>query len=592
VDASLQASTEALIHLNALRDEGWEEALREILRVDSNLLGVECVSYWRFRLPTTIVCELGYHQSIRAFDRGLELRSGEAPAYFDEIRQTPILAIDDAPHDERTRDLRPYLASRQIGALLDTAVQVGGQPVGILCHEHVGGPRRWSEQEQHTAFAIGQVIATRVASRALSRNDEQERKAALLADVMTEVAEAFGSSAAAQVAVNRAVPTLGDFCLLVELEGTEVRNIAAAHIHPEGLALLQRIMQRHPPSLTGPGFASHVIREQESLLVPDVDEKAARYYGIEGDYLQDVAALSVRSAMAAPFSVRGVMRGAIVFGSSFLHYDHNDLKFAEAYAQRVGLILENGRLFRRAQEAIAARDEFLSLASHELRTPLTSISLLAHLIVREAAALPTRSLTSLGEGMVRQARRLDRLAERLLSAAEIGSHAPTINRERVDLSELVRDLTLAFSSAAAAVGSTLAAHADDHVIGYVDPVRIEQVLGNLIDNAVKFGMGNPIEVELHAKDGGATIAVRDHGPGLPLEEQAEIFKRYRRGSGAAGLGGLGLGLHVVRGIVESHGGTVGVDARPGEGSTFTVTLPLASASQVAMEPHAPAAPPA
>jgi signal transduction histidine kinase len=579
VDASLQASTEALIHLGALPGQSWEEALREILRVDSNLLGVESVSYWRFRPPGSpgsppgvIVCELGYHQSIRAFDRGLELRSTDTPAYFEEIRRTPILAIQDAPVDERTRDLRAYLASRHIGALLDTAVRVDGEAVGILCHEHVGGPRRWSEQEQQLAFAIGQIIATRVATRAHSPNEERERKAALLADVMTDVAEAFGSSAAAQVAVDRAVPILGDFCLLVGMEGTEMSTLASAHIHPEGLALLQKIMQRNPPTLTGPGFASHALREQESLLVPDVDDRAARYYGIDGDYLRDVTALGVRSAMAAPFSVRGEMRGAMVFGSAFMQYDQNDLKFAEAYAQRVGLILENGRLYRRAEEAIKARDEFLSLASHELRTPLTSIGLLAQLIARETSSVPT--LTTLGQGMVRQAGRLDRLAERLLSASEIGSHGPTINRERVDLTELVRDLTLAFSSAAAAVGSTLIAHAEDHVFGLVDPTRIEQVLENLIDNAVKFGMGNPIEVELHAEDGCAIISVRDHGPGMPLEEQAEIFRRYRRGSGAAGVGGLGLGLHVVREIVESHGGTVRVDARPGRGSTFTVTLPL------------------
>ena len=190
---------------------------------------------------------------------------------------------------------------------------------------------------------------------------------------MTDVAEAFGSSAAAQVAVDRAVPTLGDFCLLVAVEGPEVSDMAIAHIHPEGLVRLQNLLRRYPPSLKGPGFASHALREQESLLIPDVDADAARYYGIEGDYLKQVTALDVRSAMAAPFRVRGVTRGTMVFCSSFLRYDQGDLKFAEAYAQRVGLILENGRLYRRAEEAIKARDEFLSLASHELRTPLTSI---------------------------------------------------------------------------------------------------------------------------------------------------------------------------------------------------------------------------
>jgi len=574
VEAPLQASTEALIHLNALSGESWEEALREILSVDSNLLRVECVSYWRYRMPTSIVCELGYHQSIKAWDRGLELRSKDSPGYFEEIRRTPILAIEDAPQDDRMRDIRSYVASRQIGAILDTAVRVTGQPVGILCHEHIGGPRRWSEQEKQLAFAIGQIIATRVAARAHTRVEQRERKARLLADVMTEVAEAFGSAAAAQVAVDRAVPMLGDLCVLTGLEGNEVKTIAAAHIHPEGLALLRRITTRHPPSLTGPGFAAHAIREQESLLIPEVDDRAARHYGMEGDYLEDVMALGVRSAMATPFSVRGVMRGSMVFASSFLRYDQDDLKFAEAYAQRVGLILENGRLYQRAEEAIKARDEFLSLASHELRTPLTSISLLAQRLIREAVAPPARSLAAVGQGIVRQTGRLDRLAERLLSASEIGSRAPMVHRERVDLSELVRDLTLSFSSSAAAAGSTLAAHAEGPVIGYLDPIRIEQVLGNLIDNAVKFGNGKPIEVELRAEGDAATISVRDHGAGMPAEEQAEIFKRYRRGSGAAGLGGLGLGLHVVREIVESHGGRVGVDARPGKGSTFTVTLPL------------------
>ncbi len=574
METSLHTSTEALIHLDALSGDEWETALQEILRVDSNVLGVECVSYWRFRLPSSIVCELGYHQSIKGFDRGFELRGTDAPVYFDEIRRTPILAIDDAPRDQRSRDLEAYLTSRHIGALLDTAVRVGGEVVGILCHEHVGGPRHWSEQEQHIAFSIGQIIAARIAARAHSRTQERERKAALLADVMTDVAEAFGSSAAAQVAVDRAVPTLGDFAVLVAVEGAEVTDMAAAHIHPEGLARLQNLLRRYPPSLKGPGIASHALREQESLLIPDVDDDAARYYGIEGDYLKRVTALGVRSAMAAPFCVRGVMCGAMVFGSSFLRYDQADLKFAEAYAQRVGLILENGRLYRRAEEAIKARDEFLTLASHELRTPLTSLNLFAQSIVREAAAMPAGALTPLGQGMVRQAGRLDRLAERLLSASQIGIHAPTINRERLDLSELVRDLTLAFSSVAAAARSTLVSSVDDHVIGNVDATRMEQVLGNLIDNAVKFGIGSPIEVELHAHDGTAILSVRDHGPGIPLEEQGELFRRYRRGSAAAGLGGLGLGLHVVREIVEAHGGKVRVDARPGKGSTFTVELPL------------------
>src|SRR3982751_5297741 len=113
MEIASHASTEALIHLDALSGEEWETALQEILRVDSNVLGVECVSYWRFRSTSAIICELGYHQSIKGFDRGFELRDTDAPAYFEAIRQTPILVIDDAPSDPRSRDLQPYLASRR-----------------------------------------------------------------------------------------------------------------------------------------------------------------------------------------------------------------------------------------------------------------------------------------------------------------------------------------------------------------------------------------------------------------------------------------------------------------------------------------------
>jgi signal transduction histidine kinase len=571
----LPSSTEALVHLDGLPGEDWEAVLEEILRVDSSVLEVESVSYWRFRpFPSSIICELGYHASGQIFDRGFELRRTDSPGYFEEIRRAPVLAIDDAIHDERTRDIRGYLMDRHIGALLDTAIRVGGHAVGILCHEHRGGPRPWSEQEQHFAFAVGQIVASRLASRARSHAEERERRAALLADVMNEVAESFGTAAAARLAVDRALPTLGEMSTLVAFDGADLRYVMGAHINPQGRALLDDIARRHPPSLDGPSFSSHAIREQQSLLVPNATLEAARSFGLEDAYYKEIGPLNIRSAMAAPFCIRGAIRGAMMFASTFRRYDQEDLKFAERYTQRIGLILENGWLFKKAQEAIRTRDEFLSLASHELRTPLTSLCLFAQTIAREADGLPTRSLAHMGQRMVRQAQRIDRLAERLLSASELGAGAPTIARETLDLSEIVSDVTLAFSGTAAAAGSSLVFTGDEQVIGRVDPVRLEQVLGNLIDNAIKFGMGNPIEVGLSKRDGTAFISVTDHGPGIPAEEQEAIFHRYRRGSTAAGLGGLGLGLHVVREIVESHGGKVRVEAHPGSGSTFTVELPL------------------
>ena len=241
---------------------------------------------------------------------------------------------------------------------------------------------------------------------------------------MTDVAEAFGSSAAAQVAVDRAVPTLGDFCLLVGVEGTEVSDLAAAHIHPEGLALLQSLLRRNPPSLNGPGFASHALREQESLLIPDVDDDAARYYGIEGDYLKT----SPRSASAARWRRRSRVRG--------------DDARNDGVRQLVPALRPGRPQVRRGVRAARRADprERPALSAGRggdqgpRRVPVARLARAAH-----AAHLPRpvravdrprgdrpaggRSLASLGQGMVRQAGRLDRLADRLLSASEIGDHA-------------------------------------------------------------------------------------------------------------------------------------------------------------------------
>jgi len=592
VDLSLPSSTEALVHLDGLPGEDWEGLLEEILRVDSDVLGVESVSYWRFRpSPPSVVCELGYHSGGQSFDRGYELRRTDSPGYFEEIRRCPVLAIEDATHDERIRDIRRYLTDRGIGALLDTAIRIHGQAVGILCHEHRGGPRTWTEQEQHFAFAVGQIVATRLASRAHSSAEELERRSALLVDVMADLAESFGSAAAARIAVEQALPALGEMAMLVAFEGTALRHTAAAHVAAEGRALMHELARKHPPTVDGPGLAAHAIREQESLLVPHVNAEVLRAYGIDDAYYGDMAPLNIHTAMATPFAIRGSIRGAIVFASSFRRYDQDDLKFAERYAQRIGLLLENGWLYRKAQEAIRARDEFLSLAAHELRTPLTSLSLFAQTVAREAAALPVPApaLVRMGQGMMRQAGRIDRLAQRLLNASEIGVGPPTISRQTVDVAEVVADVTLAFSSTAAAVGSRLTYSGDEHVIGNIDPTRLEQVLSNLLDNAIKFGLGSPIEVEMHARDHTATLAVRDYGPAIPPEEREEIFHRYGRGSAAAGRGGLGLGLHVVREIVESQGGRVRVESGTGadgdaagargttSGTTFTVELPLDAA---------------
>jgi signal transduction histidine kinase len=567
------SSTQALIDLDAIPHDDWDKLLEECLRVTSSVLGIAIASYWRFRdHPPSIICELGYQALSHRFERGFTLAEHECPNYLEQVRRTHVLAIEDAAQDQRTCDLRSYLIARGIGALLDTAVRVGGVPVGILCHEHKGGPRAWSPEEQHFAFAAGQTLGARLESRARSRAEKRERRSALLVDAMADVEECFTANTAASLAVERALPALGDLATLVTFDGDHAWHVVGAHVDSSKRALLDELLRRYSSELDGPGLAARAIRERHSILLPSVTSELARSFGLPEDEAERLAALRVRSAIATPFTVRGETSGAMVFASSSHCYDQDDLRFAEVYAQRIGLILENGQLYQTARQAILIRDEFLSLASHELRTPLTILRLSAEKLSREVGAQPAAG--KLATRIVRQSDRLDRLVERLLNASDIGAGRPSIRRERTDLNAIVADVVQSYGQANASAESPVTLSVGPPVTGEFDPIRLEQALGNLIDNAIKFGRGAPIDVSVGSRDAMAVIAVHDQGPGIPPEERSQIFRPYWRGQMAHGIGGLGLGLHVVQQIVEAHGGKVRVESEPTFGTTFTVELPL------------------
>jgi signal transduction histidine kinase len=350
------------------------------------------------------------------------------------------------------------------------------------------------------------------------------------------------------------------------------RGLASANVDPEKVPVIEEYYRRFPFRADRSGFAAHATHEQQSLLVPSVTYDVARSFGFTDEQFRFLSALRIRSAMAVPFRIRGETRGAMVFTSSSRQYEPEDLRFAEIYVQRVALGLENARLYKIAQDAVKSRDDFLTMASHELRTPLATLCLSAEALAHEAGTLPERTVAQMTERMVRQIGRLDRLADRLLNASEIGRRRPSIDREVGDLTEMVDDVAHAFRSRAEAAGSSLQLSSDGHVSGSFDPIRLQQVLGNLIDNAIKFGTGKPIEIDVRAKNGVATVSVHDHGPGIPLDEQRLLFTRFDPGAAADGLGGLGLFL--VREIIAAHGGRLRLDTQPGQGTTFIIELPL------------------
>jgi signal transduction histidine kinase len=226
------------------------------------------------------------------------------------------------------------------------------------------------------------------------------------------------------------------------------------------------------------------------------------------------------------------------------------------------------------QDALRVRDDFLSLAGHELRTPLTVIRLqLASLLRPQARSAGNGARTQRRlEVLAAQSERLSNLADRLLDVSQLGA-APALAPRELDLATLVRECAASFSDIAASAGSRISVRADAPVIGRWDRERLQQVLQDLLSNAVKFGHGRPVQVEVDARPDHAEIRVRDGGPGIARADHARIFQRFERGVSPENFAGLGLGLWIVSRSVAAHGGTIAVESQPGQGATFRVELP-------------------
>jgi signal transduction histidine kinase len=257
-----------------------------------------------------------------------------------------------------------------------------------------------------------------------------------------------------------------------------------------------------------------------------------------------------------------------------------DVHVAEEMGRRAGIALDNACLFRRTEQALRSRDEFLSIASHELRTPVTSLRLSVQNLESMAAegtlaqapqAVVTRGLST----AVRQSQHLGRLIEELLDISRIqAGRFELAPASGVDLAQLARTTVARLERELGMANCPVTIDAPQPVTGRWDSTRLDQVLTNLLTNAMKFGAGRPIELTVRAGSGAAAmLAVTDHGIGIEAEAQTRIFDRFERGVSAQHYGGLGLGLYIVRQIVEAHRGSISVRSEVGRGSTFTVTLP-------------------
>jgi PAS domain S-box-containing protein len=367
------------------------------------------------------------------------------------------------------------------------------------------------------------------------------------------------------------VPVLADYCAISLPEGVPhaPQQLAVAHVSPAQAQKLEELIQRSAVSDFG----------QQSRLVPEVDDAFLAEWVPAAAEREAMRAMDPRSVIVVPLRARGRAIGTITLLSNTPGriYGPADLEVAEELARRASLGFENARLYKSAQDLLNARDEFLSIASHELRTPLTplQIQLQRMLGVRGHGgieAMPREQARAMLQRSSAQVGRLASLVDSLLDVSRITSGRLTLQLERLDLSSLAQEVVARFSEAG--TDSEISIDAPAPVIGNCDPMRVEQVLVNLISNATKYGAGAPITVKVWAQGERAFFSVTDRGIGIPAEQLPIIFDRFERGSVGRSYGGLGLGLYIARQIINAHGGSIEVTSTLGAGSTFTASVPL------------------
>ena len=258
---------------------------------------------------------------------------------------------------------------------------------------------------------------------------------------------------------------------------------------------------------------------------------------------------------------------------------HEDLTYAsqqhtEAGARLRAIAEERERLLEDRNRAIEARDQFLAVAAHELRTPIATLKLLVdHLTSALAASAADAASVEQLTLLKRQVERLAVLVVQMLDVSVITSRGLELIPGPLDLREVVRDALARFDLEIRQRQVTATMDAPHPVVGTWDATRVDQVVTNLLSNALKYGAGRPIEISVRGDASHGVVSVRDHGVGIPEDEQAKVFGPFSRATTARYHAGLGLGLWIAQQIVDASGGRISLESRLDEGSTFTVELP-------------------
>ncbi|HEX7081457.1 MAG TPA: ATP-binding protein [Gammaproteobacteria bacterium] len=470
-------------------------------------------------------------------------------------------------------------------AYVEAAVKAAIATPGAVCEveyriRRTDGAIRWIVS---SGRVLGDADGTPSRMVGVCRDVTQRKRAdeanALLADVSRVLATTLDPDEGLEQLAVRVVPNFADYCITYAVDDKRsIRTLGAAHCNPKQSALVESFARDVPVSIedrTGPGAA--IRRGQPELamrVVPDRTSAATVRDPNDGRTLEP------RSLMIVPLNARGRSLGAVMFAAtddSGRLFGEEDLANAVELANRAALLLDNARLYAAAQSAVRERDDMIAMVSHDLRGPIQSISAAAAAL--RSAPRSDDDVDSI-ESIALASTTMRRLVEDLLTISRIEAGRLPLDKKPVQVTELADEVFRLFQPQAQSRAVRLQRRI---VIGLpavlVDRHRMLQVLSNLLGNALKFvPAGGVITLGAALQDGLIRISVTDTGVGIAPDLLERVFDRFCGTDPQAG-GGAGLGLAVAKGIVEAHGGRIGVESRRGVGTTFHFTLEPREAHQ-------------
>ena len=404
-----------------------------------------------------------------------------------------------------------------------------------------------------------------------------ELRAQLLVQAGETLAASLEYATTLQAVAALAVGGFADACLvdIVNEDGTAER-LAVDHRDP---ALGERMKEflAYPVRPELDIMAYEAMQTGQARLLAVVDDDGMMSIAQDAAHLALLRSMHPQSVMLAPLTARGKLLGVLLLVSVRPEriFDEEDLRLAEELSRRAALAVDNARLYAQARNAITARDQLLSAVSHDLRNPL-GVVMMATSFLRELVpgddAMIRRQLDMIG----RSAEHMNRMIEDLLDVARVDDGQLSVELAPVAVTELIAEAMELLGPLTTERGITLRAERGDGLPPVLaDRNRILQVFSNLGGNAVKFTpSGGQITLGAAADGDTATFYVADTGQGIPAEHIAHLFDRFWQAS-RNDRRGIGLGLAIVQGIVAQHRGRVWAESKPGEGSTFRFTLPVA-----------------